>query len=126
MNDLIAKLEAAEAGSRELDLEIEKALGYCDPSAWYDEKDGNLSWHEYREFGSTIAAELLAGPLHHYTTSLDAALPGEKIVYAGIYDDKGIWRAVHRDENGEATAFAHTEALARRIAALKGKGKEAA
>lgn len=126
MKDLLARLEAAEAGSRELDLEIEKALGYCDLFAWYDEKDGNLYWHEHHEFGSTTAAELLAGPLHHYTTSLDAAAPGESIRHVMLLAD-GRWEASALDENGNYhTVEAATEALARRIAALKAKGEEAA
>ena len=50
MTDLITRLEQAAEGSRDLDLAIEKAFERCDPP------------------------ELLAFPLPHYTTSLDAAL----------------------------------------------------
>lgn len=74
LSNLIARLEAGEGPSRELDLQIQVALKRTDPSAFYNEKDDCASWHEVHEFGSTTASELVGGFLPHYTSSLDAAV----------------------------------------------------
>ncbi|MFQ5741954.1 MAG: hypothetical protein ACE5HV_00015 [Acidobacteriota bacterium] len=118
MDDLTARLEAAEKGSRELDGRM-----FC----WRY----NFVFNRV-QIGSTIqlfynhrdGAGQVATGFPFYTTSLDAALPGENITLACIYDrEKGIWRAVNEADGIETYGFAKTEALARRIAALKARRK---
>lgn len=93
---LLTKLENAAEGSRELDFAI---------------------WHGIAttlEYGTTEAP--------HYTTSLDAALPGENIYRVARVDtDSGyLWTAYQGHEFGTA----RTEAIARRLVALKARNKE--
>ena len=71
MKDLLARLEAAEAGSRELDKAIHKIVT-----------------------GMKVIQRTPAGWCSHYTTSLDAALPGENIISSNEIET-GRWEAVH-------------------------------
>lgn len=120
-DELIARVEAELEGSRELDREIDLALN---PGAelwspgWYSGgKNEYLRWPdpkpgvaEYRQ-------------VERYTTSLDAALPGENIVIMSREDlSDGIRWVVHHEEpaHGLFRAWGKTEALARRAAALRG------
>jgi len=115
---LIERLEAATEGSRELDYLIHCALG------WIDHDQGG--WTR----GDETAGE--GWPL--YTSSLDAALPGETIrmvEWADAYDADGNvtgkhWTAFHFCDNGDVYAGSHptSEALARRIAILRAKERE--
>jgi hypothetical protein len=93
MDDLIARLEAATEGGAVNDVYIELAIhgrATRDP------------------------------PVPHYTTSLDAALPDEKIIKTEI-DAQG-WHATALAVDGRSVyGFGRTEALARRIAALKAR-----
>ena len=130
MKDLITKLEAATEGGRELDLEITKALGFCDPSAWYDEEADCLGWNEIHPFGSTTAAEQLFDQMHHYTISLDAALT---LVPEGcswhvsttsrdVFDAWCMpWRDVDNPKLDKPWVSALNPALALCIAALKAR-----
>ena len=135
--DLIAKLEAAPEGSRELDLEITKAVGWCAKSAWYDSEGDCLQWHEHHDFGSTTAAELLSDPLHHFTTSLDAALTlvpeglvrwsvSREITGVGSENPTDWYDAVLSDFYNEFSGQgqSNTPALALCIAALKARAAE--
>lgn len=118
---LIEKVEAATVGSRELDAEI---------WWWVDHKAAqgahtsgvafsNREWteDEKRRKGDAKVKQLAP----HYTTSLDAALPGENIVTVNrqFRDGREVWQAV---QAGQHVAYAPTEPLARRIAALKARG----
>lgn len=90
IDNLVARLEAAEEGSAKLTTEIAKLAG------------------TFKRYGTP-----------HYTTSLDAALPGENIVRAQFYRT-GHWLAEHEGVDGmRYPAKAATEALARRIACLR-------
>ncbi|MFQ5741956.1 MAG: hypothetical protein ACE5HV_00025 [Acidobacteriota bacterium] len=110
IDDLIVQLEAAERGSREFDEKITALLGVA--------KQVKLK-------GSDVLWKWADGTLHcnppKYTTSLDAALPGENIV-STTKSEHG-WAATNLDKHTQAQTFgnAHTEALARRIAALKAR-----
>lgn len=108
MNQLIAELEAAPVGSRELDAKIWNAIY---PHA-------------------AVKVLLVDHPL--FSTSLDAKLPWENIEEVGLFDIVPgeplgeVWEAWHRypptDDStvGDRIMGAgHTEALARRVAALK-------
>lgn len=94
MTDLIARLEAATEGSRELDKAI---------------------WLEIGE----SPMKLILCP--HYTTSIDAALPGEDIHRVERVQSPTVtwWKAYQGIHIGQGK----TEALARRIAALKARRK---
>lgn len=111
---LIESLERAEGDDRRLDHRIAECLGTIDhdlppPAALL-----------LREEFSTDVATLLQALTPAYTASLDARIPGENIVLTIRSDARGRWAAVHRSANGsEATAWAATECLARRAAALK-------
>ena len=105
IQDIITKLEQAEAGSRELDWEIARAL--------YPAGEGVL---------------VVTAPPLPYTTSIDAALPWENIVQVRSPDGnnakpRGRWEAACQTrEPGHAVyGYGHTEALARRVAALKAR-----
>lgn len=123
MTALIARLEAATEGSGELDLAIFLELhpGWkkkpwkprARRQAWFDEND-NIQW---------------SASVEPYTTSLDAALPWENIEEVALHDVvEGeplgcCWEAWHADpETGKRTMGAGwTEAIARRVAALKAR-----
>jgi hypothetical protein len=56
----------------------------------------------------------------HYTGSLDASIPGERIVCVQYDESSSKWIAVNRSESGVLhVGVGNTEALARRIAGLK-------
>lgn len=121
--ELIAKLEAATEGSRQLDGEIGRAVGYVASSWW-----GAIAfrWNEGECWGS----------VPDFTTSLDAALT---LVPEGwgwlarshdgspAYDGTGRGRGgfanvnIGRDDAQFFTEFAATPALALCIAALRAR-----
>ena len=136
---LIAKLEAAPEGSRELDEQI--ALATRTWTVWLSKhrrwnfdspNDRHFSWPQSSiplhdtDTGRKIILSEMPWPgwadeadLPEWSTSLDAALPGENIVEV-YHLRSGAWMAVHQAEvSFEATAA--TEPLARRIAALKAR-----
>lgn len=61
-----------------------------------------------------------------YTASLDAAIPGENITQVRLltygHPDGDKWEAVQYPGGRKLTARGNTEALARRIAALRARG----
>ena len=129
---LIRRLEQSE-GSRELDAEIVIALDlraeWCIGvgSLWIDQ---TIPWPGNQP---TIRVNNLAhlgdknstgnppmGDYAHYTTSLDAALPGENIGCV-MKNDVG-WHALHNAPDGKTFEGHHptSEPIARRIARLRG------
>ena len=126
LSDLIAKLEAAPEGSRELDAAIAVATfsePYGDDDLIYarqvDKDDDCAAGTFWRK--SRSGASLRTAP--YFTTSLDAALPSENIVrvervYGAVVHE---WRAWTVLEGEPHEGLGHTEALARRIAALKAR-----
>jgi len=112
---LIAELESAEAGSQALDIRIHYGFrilgGLGEDVASLLIKEG-VSW-------PTVQATLNE-TVPPYSTSLDAALQGEEIVFAIRSVRHGGWGAMQRTSTGgEELAWAATEPLARRLAALK-------
>lgn len=87
MTDLIARLEAAEAGSRELDGEIAALLGLNPPWAPHHSKTQK---ELFKDGGPGLRARTWLAP--HLTTSLDAitALIGEKLpgYYFGLQENR--------------------------------------
>lgn len=134
---LIAALEQAEVGSRELDGEIAIAIG------WTCNQIGEARWlwtalediedpDDWTGPMCTDAGEYIRGvhgSVPHYSTSLDAALPGENIIEIkriSLNNGEGeflghAWVATHADQETDAnnTAEARTEVIARRLAKLK-------
>lgn len=132
--DLIAALEKAEGPSRELDCEILQAAGL--PEMFFG-SEVVMWWRD----GDNWRCETANGYLHsdalftpRYTASIDAALPWESDLFWEISGARTYlniptpvpnkWHAVAWPKPlGEnltrAEAWAATEAIARRIAALK-------
>lgn len=112
--DLIRELEAAAAGSAALDQRIEHCLAGLGLRADLTELLVNegVSW--------PVVAETARDRVPRYTTSLDAAIAGEDILFAMRSAARGKWAAVQRSFGGrEVLAWAATEPLARRLAAVK-------
>lgn len=116
--DLIQRLEEATEGSRQADMEIADAIGWTHvppalsgPECWLDEN------------GLTQAM------LPDYTTSRDAALPWENIEQVALHEVvEGeplgtVWEAWHVDPETQRRTMGAgwTEAIARRVAALKAR-----
>ena len=126
MDELIAKLESAEQGSRELDRDIAEAVGYKVQIIRVPEGHPVFKEGGGLEFMERDGVKVGIPP---YSTSLDAKLPWENIqsLYAfDVVEDEPLgegWEAWHVDrETGRRTMGAgNTEALARRVAALKAK-----
>jgi len=114
LDRLLASLAEAEQGSRELDIIISFVLGSTSGEAGKMVEllvDEGYPWD--------IVSELLDHDLPAYTTSLDAALPGENIVLSVYSTRRGLWGAAHRTaERQHVMRWAATECLARRLAAL--------
>jgi len=105
---LIGALERAESSDRVLDRAIAFGLGIGPEPV-----DG--------EVPNRFCGPADEPAVPHYTASLDSCIPGENIVLALRPGDGNRWVAVHRLADGvEVIAWAATECLARRAAALKG------
>lgn len=124
MRDLIEKLEKLTGPDREIDYAI---LSLMDPSyfKWCVDKGKELN-KRARDNGLPDRAEAcrldgFSGCLR-YTASIDAALPTERIVSVVTIDLKR-WTAVClcADGHTQVSGEGNTEALARRIAALKAR-----
>ena len=115
LSDLIARLEAAPEGSRELDAEVWAKVNGL-------EGEITAGWKLARWCWNVGSIGLWDDELPHYTTSLDAALPGESVILSRR-TDSGNWAALHSrgDGAGSIEGVGRTEALARRIAALKAR-----
>ena len=112
---LLESLGSARRGGRELDIIICYLLGDTSSEA------GKMIQLLVEEgYPWDVVAELLDEELPPYTTTLDAALPGENIVLALHSPRRGRWAAVHQTPTGEQVlGWAASECLARRRAALK-------
>lgn len=122
LDRLLASLAEAEQGSRELDIIISFVLGASSGEAGKMVEllvDEGYPWD--------IVSELLDHDLPSYTTSLDAALPGENIVLSAYSSRRRLWGAAHRMADGRhVMRWAATECLARRLAALSALAPESA
>mgnify|MGYP001278531893 CR=1 FL=1 len=114
LDRLMASLASAETGSRELDIIISFVLGATSGEA------GRLVALLVEEgYPWDIVSELLDHDLPAYTSSLDAAIPGENIVLAIYSSRRRRWGAAHGTADGQhVLRWAATECLARRLAAL--------
>ena len=112
---LLESLGSARRGGRELDIIICYLLGDTSSEA------GKMIQLLVEEgYPWNVVAELLDEELPPYTTTLDAALPGENIVLALYSPRRGRWAAVQETPAGEQVlVWAASECLARRRAALK-------
>lgn len=114
---LLSSLGAARHGKRELDIVVSFVLGDTTSDA------GKMIQLLVEEgYPWDVISELLDEDLPAYTTSLDAAVPGENVVLSAYSKKRGQWVAVQRGAGGEQTsAWAATECLARRLVALKSR-----
>lgn len=115
MRNLVSALEEAADGSSVLDLrlgrDLEKEQIVVKESAGY-----GLMAELSAESIETIVGEMVVP----FTRSLDAALPGENIVFSMFSAEKNLWVSVQRDPDGrEFVSWAATEPLSRRAAALR-------
>lgn len=114
LDRLLASLAEADQGSRELDIIMSFVLGETSGEAGKLVEllvDEGYPWD--------IVSELLDHDLPPYTTSLDAALPGEDIVLSIYSARRRLWGAAHRIADGRhVMRWAATECLARRLAVL--------
>lgn len=116
IDDLIAALEQAPAGSAELDRMVAFQLGL--PIGDSDEMIKLLLFEGY---GWDVISEIVDSNDPSFTRSLDARIPGENIVLSMHSAKRGKWAAIHRGAGGtDFVAWAATEVLARRAAALRG------
>ena len=114
---LILSLKNARRGQRELDIVVSFVLG--DTSS---EAGKMIELFVEEGYPWDVISELLDEDLPAYTSSLDAAPPGENIVLAAFSKKRRQWVAVHRADNGEqVSAWAATECLARRLAGLQAR-----
>lgn len=111
-DDIISALEAAEEGSRELDARIAECFGFIATKHKTEYGD----WWVEGENGQDV--------LPHYTTSIDAKLPGEDTACVINLDGHSV--AIARDGDGKNHhGQGKTEALARRIASLRARSTAA-
>jgi len=111
---LIAELEQARGGNQSLDVRIRYGFRLSDQG----EDMASLLIKEGVSWPTVQAA--LNEIIPPYSTSLDAALRGEEIVFTLRSSKGGRWGAMQRTSSGgEQLAWAATEPLARRLAALK-------
>jgi hypothetical protein len=118
---LLSSLGAARQGKRELDIVVSFVLGDTTSDA------GKMIQLLVEEgYPWDVISELLDEDLPAYTTSLDAAVPGENVVLSAYSKKRKQWVAVQRTADGEQiSAWAATECLARRLAGLKSRGTAA-
>lgn len=116
IDDLIGVLERAPAGSRDLDRRIAALLGLP-----IGESEQMVKLLQFEGYSWDVISELVQSQNPCFSSALDACIPGENIVLAMQSTKRGQWAAIHRSVGGaEFVAWAATEALARRAAALKG------
>ena len=119
--DLIARLEKATGPVRELDVAIwamlsdPKMYRRAAPGPRYSDWESN-STGKWEPFYPALNAK-------YYTSSIDAKLPGEDQLYWEIEGQKIAWCAAafvfDPRKQLVGSGYAKTEAIARRIAALK-------
>ena len=116
IDDLIAALEHAPAGSAELDRMVAFQLGLP-----IGESDQMIKLLLFEGYSWDVISELVQSENPSFTTALDARIPGESIVLAMHSAKRGQWAAIHRSAGGtDFIAWAASEPLARRAAALRG------
>ncbi|NQU71208.1 MAG: hypothetical protein HQ514_11700 [Rhodospirillales bacterium] len=115
LDELLVSLSDAEEGGLKLDTLVAYALAGAD-----------LRTETLRDvmtegsFSLDVAGELLDDRPPPFSRTLDAAIPGENIVLATYSNKRNQWAAVQREADGrEFMAWAATEPLARRVAALQ-------
>lgn len=114
LSELAAQLESASKGDRRLDLKIEYCVGVA-----FQEREDLAKLLIDEGFSWDTVSEALEDGIPLYTASLDAALPGENIVFTVRSERRGRWGAVHRSADGrDHLVWAATESLARRLAIL--------
>ena len=93
---LLESLGSAECGNRELDIIISFVLG--DVSS----ESGKMIQLLVEEgYPWRVVSELLGKDIPPYTTSLDAAVPDENIVFTLHSPKRARWAAVHKTPAGE-------------------------
>lgn len=139
-DDLIAALESAETGSRMLDVQLAYFLSEATEGSDGGPANPRLpaKWHALGEFPAIAkimldegfswqsVCDVLDCEAPAYTTSLDASIPGENIVFVIRSAKRSRWGAIHKTaEGGEIFGWGATEALARRTAAMRAWKKAA-
>ena len=103
---IVSALNTMHEGGKRLDFRIARCLGVRLESSDYVSDllvNGDLS--------ESVLFDLIGQDVPPYTTSLDAAIPGENIVLAMYAGDRREWAAVQRSaDGGEYLAWAATEA----------------
>jgi hypothetical protein len=137
IQSLLSRLKAATEGSRELDMDIRCAIGLPDTFCyhkvvcWHRKADG---WWDCETDDGFLHFEAADTP--HYTTSVDAALSHEADGFWEISgprkylhiptESPNRWRAVFwygpEFNAKQYEGWGATEALARRVAALRARG----
>tara|TARA_R110000868_G_scaffold100722_3_gene277103 strand:- start:28982 stop:29509 length:528 start_codon:yes stop_codon:yes gene_type:complete len=116
MRKLVSALETSDQGSPVLDLELKCGLGLELPPG-----SAMASTGLEAEFAPGTVEIILGEMVNPYSRSLDAALPGENIVFSMYSTIRKLWVSVHRDtDDREFVSWAATEPLSRRAAALRG------
>lgn len=114
---VVSALESAPHGSQELDCMISYALELA--RGEFDQVMMELLVNE--GFSWNVISEIWEGKVSPYTQSLDCGIEGENIAFVMKSERREQWAAVHKSSDGEEyVAWARTEILARRLAALKG------
>lgn len=112
---LITEIEDATGGSEALDARIHfgyRVAARRSPDISTILIDEGISW--------PIVEAVLEEQIPPFTTSLDASLAGEDISFVIRSTKRGRWGAMQKARGGEEVlAWAATEALARRLAALR-------
>jgi len=116
IDDLIAALERAPEGSADLDRMVAFQLGLP-----IGESDQMIKLLLFEGYSWDVISELVQSENPSFTSALDARIPGENIVLAMQSAKRGQWAAIHRGAGGaDFIAWASSEPLARRAAALRG------
>ncbi len=115
MRHLVSALEESAGGSSVLELR----LG-CDLQTELAGQDEPAPHGLMAELSPETIENIVGEMIVPFTRSLDAALPGENIVFSMFSGEKNRWVAVQRNPDGqEHVSWAATEPLARRAAALR-------
>jgi len=114
---VVSALETSPHGSQELDCMISYALELA--RGEFDQVMMELLVNE--GFSWNVISEIWEGKVAPYTQSLDCSVEGENIAFVMKSERREQWAAVHKSPDGEEhVAWARTEILVRRLAALKG------
>lgn len=115
MRNLVSALEESAEGSSVLDLWLGRDLEKGQIAV-----KGPVTHGLMAELSSESIENIVGEMVVPFTRSLDAALPGENIVFSMFSGEKNLWVSVQRDPDGqEFVSWAATEPLSRRAAALR-------